>query len=58
MSHLALRMASCGIAACLLCVACVTPAQRCDGPLEPINPPQHSGASQTPSAAEVDGSGR
>ena len=41
------------VLACFLCGACVSPAERCQGPLQPINPPA-SIAAQTPSAADPD----
>ena len=41
---------------CLVCGGCVTPAGRCEGPLQPINAPPQSKAAQTSVSTDPDGS--
>jgi len=51
-----MRNCICCVLACFLYGACVSSAEHCQGPLQPINPPQASTKVQTPLADEPDGS--
>jgi len=51
-----MRNCICCVLAWLVCGACVSSAEHCQGPLQPINPPQASTKVQTPLADEPDGS--
>ena len=49
-----MRIALLCVLGCWVCDACVAPAERCQGPLQQINPQPRSQTSQTSPSAEPD----
>jgi hypothetical protein len=49
-----MRIALGCVLAGLVCGACVAPPERCQGPLQQINPSSYSPTSQTPTPTEPD----